>query len=118
MVTVTDGMAHFSFYRPHAHQVFVVGDFNHWRPNQLPMSRTADGHWTASLRLKPGTYRFRYLADGEWFVDYAGFGVDHGPFGLNGVVYVPEPRGTSHRTPEGTPHREACRSCPYVVDAA
>jgi len=111
MVTFHGKLTTFRFLRPAASQVYLVGDFNGWHHHQLPMSRTADGCWTAALRLAPGMYQFRYLADGEWFVDYASFGVEHGPFGLNGVAHVPESPtpATSDRRPV------ACDTCPHLA---
>jgi 1,4-alpha-glucan branching enzyme len=48
----------------------IVGDFNNWDADAAPMQRRKDGGWTKSLRLEPGRYRFRYLADGEkWHND-------------------------------------------------
>ena len=43
----------------------------------------------AAINLPPGSYRFRYWADGQWFCDYAAFGVEPGPFGLDSVVRIP-----------------------------
>lgn len=80
--------AEFRFYRPAAARVYLLGDFNGWRVGDLPMRRDAQGHWTAALRLPTGEYRFRYWADGTWFCDFAAFGVNHGPFGLDSVVLV------------------------------
>jgi len=107
MVTTQDSSATFRFLRPHAHRVFLVGAFNQWRVGDLAMMRTADGRWTATLNLEPGEYRFRYWADGQWFIDYAAFGVEHGPFGLDGVVRVPETAAVAR-----------CPDCPYVETAA
>ena len=111
MVTFHGELTTFRFLRPAASRVCLMGDFNGWGHHQLPMSRTADGCWTAALRLAPGMYQFRYLADGEWFVDYASFGVEHGPFGLNGVAHVPESPtpATSDRRPV------ACETCPHLA---
>ncbi len=89
MVQVKDGYAEFSFFRPGAEQVHLSGDFNGWRTGDLPMSCDKRGYWTAALRLPPGDYRFRYSVDGQWFCDFAAFGVEFGPFGLNSVVLVP-----------------------------
>lgn len=91
MVKVTRQGVEFTFLRPQAHQVYVVGDFNGWDKNILPMMRAAKGFWKARVRLPNGTFRFRYCADGEWFTDYAAFGVEAGPYGPVGVVYVPSP---------------------------
>jgi len=88
MVTVQGGMAEFVFYRPQARQVHLVGDFNHWRGNQVPMVRLEDGRWMARLSLPAGTHKFRYCADGEWFTDYAAFGVEFGPFGPDSLVRI------------------------------
>jgi len=53
------------------------------------MVRSRDGYWTARMKLPPGEFRFRYCADGEWFADYAAFGVEPGRFGMDSVVRVP-----------------------------
>lgn len=88
MVTVKTDCIEFSFFRPQASNVHLVGDFNGWRPDMLPMKRSADGFWNAKLDLPTGIYKFRYLADGEWFTDYAAFGVECGPFGPDSVLRV------------------------------
>jgi len=72
--------------------VEIVGDFNDWRPGELPMQPTGDGHWRAVLALPAGVFRFRYLADGEPFTDYAAFGLEpseQGDTGMDSVVRVP-----------------------------
>ncbi len=90
MVAVTENLVQFRFYRPRAGSVFLVGDFNHWRSGQIPMIKGMDGYWTAQVHLPAGTYRFRYFCDGEWFTDYAAFGVEQGPFGLDSIIRVPQ----------------------------
>jgi hypothetical protein len=88
MVTQTlDGKVLFQFYRPDVRQVTVAGDFNGWQ-NSFHMSRGHDGWWRCQIELAPGTYRFRYLADGQWHTDYAAFGVEPGPYGWNSVLLV------------------------------
>ncbi len=48
----------------------VVGDFNGWDTGRHRLLQTADGHWYASVGLKPGKYRFRYFIEpGQWFND-------------------------------------------------
>ena len=88
MVTVTDGCVEFVFFRPQAGHVEVVGDFNDWRQGELAMQPTGDGHWRASLNLPAGVFRFRYRADGEWFTDYAAFGIEPGEYGMDSIVRV------------------------------
>jgi 1,4-alpha-glucan branching enzyme len=90
MVTVTHCEAEFRFLRPGAHKVYLAGDFNGWRQDDLPMVRSRKGYWTAKVQLPHGSFRFRYFADGQWFTDFAAFGVEPGPYGPVGIVYVPE----------------------------
>ena len=100
MVTVKDSHVEFQFFRPGAHRVTVVGDFTGWREDQVPMQKTPDGCWHASIRLPGGCFRFRYIADGQWYTDYAAFGIEPGPFGPVGIVYVPSgPHIQSEETP-------------------
>jgi 1,4-alpha-glucan branching enzyme len=89
MVTVKGNVADFRFFRPQARQVYVVGDFNNWKPAQMQMQRDEGGYWASQLRLPPGTFKFRYWADGEWFTDFAAFGVEYGPFGFDSIVRIP-----------------------------
>ena len=89
MVLIENGVATFSFYRPGASQVHLVGDFNHWQAGQSAMIDVGEGHWKAILSLPAGAHRFRYLVDGEWFTDFAAFGVEPGEHGWDSVLFVP-----------------------------
>jgi len=89
MVTVTEDWVEFRFFRPSANRVHLAGDFNSWREGELRMVPSGDGYWVAKMKLPPGEFRFRYCADGEWFADYAAFGVEPGRFGLDSIVLVP-----------------------------
>lgn len=89
MVTVKGRCVEFQFRRPSARRVYLAGDFNGWQQDQLAMKPGPDGVWRAHLRLPEGRFRFRYWADGQWFTDFAAFGVEPGPYGPVGIVYVP-----------------------------
>jgi 1,4-alpha-glucan branching enzyme len=89
MVTVKKRSVEFRFLRPGAARVSVAGEFNGWHPGETPMKREASGFWQTELRLPPGAFRFRYCADGQWYTDFAAFGVEPGPFGPVSIVYVP-----------------------------
>ena len=89
MVTLDGEWVEFSFFRPQARQVFLAGEFNHWRAGDLPMLRSESGYWRARLRLPAGEFRFRYCADGAWFADFAAVGVEPGRFGMDSVVRIP-----------------------------
>jgi 1,4-alpha-glucan branching enzyme len=86
-----DGAVEFRFFRPGAASVGVAGEFNEWCGEALQMCQTADGWWTAAARLPSGEYRFRYIADGRWFTDFASHGVEAvEKVGWNSVLVVPE----------------------------
>jgi len=92
MVNVNNGVVEFNFFRPSAEAVYLAGDFNHWRPDQVRMTRKSDGYWHAKLHLPAGVYKFRYCADGVWYTDYAAFGVEPGQFGMDSVLNVRAPK--------------------------
>jgi 1,4-alpha-glucan branching enzyme len=83
-----DGRTEFRFYRPDTSSLLLAGDFNRWEPDSRAMRPAGDGWWCGTLDLPPGCYQFRYLADGIWYTDFAAFGVEHGPYGLNAVIRV------------------------------
>ena len=89
MVTRQANCVTFRFFRPAAHRVYLVGDFNGWGHEPLPMSRARDGYWVAALRLPPGDHQFQYLADGDAYLDFAANGLEFGPLGANSVVTIP-----------------------------
>ncbi len=45
-----------------AKKVFVLGEFNHWV--RKPMKREKD-IWSVSLKVKPGSYEFKFVVDGK-----------------------------------------------------
>ena len=52
-----------------ARRVYLAGDFNGWDPAQRRMVRTRDGSFRARLRLDPGVYHYKFVADGAWIHD-------------------------------------------------
>lgn len=53
-----------------AQTAFLVGDFNDWQTNAEPMKRLKDGSFSVTLDLESGReYQFRYLLDGEQWVN-------------------------------------------------
>lgn len=85
-----DGAVEFRFYRPQVNQVKLAGDFSQWVRQAISMQPAGGGWWTAKLTLPPGDYRFRYIADGIWFTDYAAHGIEACEDGWNSVVLIPE----------------------------
>jgi len=91
MVTRKNGRYVFRMVSDTVGTVHVVGDFNFWSRVATPMRQEAPGTWEVGLDLPPGTYRFRYLVDGRyWLTDWACFGVEaNGQGEWNSVLYVP-----------------------------
>ncbi|HSL58503.1 MAG TPA: isoamylase early set domain-containing protein [Acidimicrobiales bacterium] len=44
--------------------VSVVGCFNGWDPHSHPLRKRSNGTRSTAVELPPGTYHFRYLAEG------------------------------------------------------
>jgi 1,4-alpha-glucan branching enzyme len=87
------GKATFRFRHATSGPVFVVGEFCHWQKDHLQMRRVSEHEWMLMIRLPPGCYEFRYLADGQWFTDYAAFGVNMNTFkDFNSVLRIPRVR--------------------------
>lgn len=59
----------FRTYQPGASMVSLVGDFNHWNPEDDLLSRGTDGIWRLRKKLFAGVYRYQYIVDGEWVPD-------------------------------------------------
>ncbi len=59
----------FSFRKPDAVEVSLVGDFNDWNPKRHPMKRDENGVWTKAVMLVPGTYEYKFWVDGNWMPD-------------------------------------------------
>jgi len=49
-------------------RVFLSGSFNNWSTLKGLMKKT-DGGWIIDLKLGPGAYEYKYIADGRWTTD-------------------------------------------------
>ena len=68
--TVPEGkLVKFVFSAIRANSISVAGTFNNWTPGVLELRKDLVGIWRGSLRLKPGTYQYRYCVDGKWVND-------------------------------------------------
>lgn len=62
--------ATFSIAAPAAKEIYLVGDFNHWKINDdSRLSRLDDGKWEKHLALPSGRYKYKFVVDGEWVLD-------------------------------------------------
>jgi 1,4-alpha-glucan branching enzyme len=79
----------FSFKAPEAHSVLLAGDFTRWLKDPIPLRRETDGVWRATASLRPGTYHYRFVVDGEWRDDPECTLRVQNPFGTqNDVIQV------------------------------
>jgi 1,4-alpha-glucan branching enzyme len=78
------------FVSPTAREVKVAGEFNDWRPESTPLTKTQDGEWVVRLMLRAGEYEYRLVVDGQWIEDpEADQRVANAHGGFNSVVMVP-----------------------------
>ena len=50
--------------------VYVAGEFNGWDPTAKKMAYKArQGLYSATVKLAPGTYQYKFVIDGTWCAD-------------------------------------------------
>ena len=99
MTSVTkDGFVEFWFFRRDVSDVRVVGDFAAPADGGFSMTGGSDGWWRATVALAAGEYRFRYVADGDPFPDYASHGIEVSKAGVQSVLVVPQSRASAGPT--------------------
>jgi Glycogen recognition site of AMP-activated protein kinase len=60
----------FAITAPAVRSVALVGDFTEWRTDRVALERSASGEWRATVKLRPGRYRFAYVVDrADWRAD-------------------------------------------------
>ena len=59
----------FRVHAPSAKRVCLVGDFNHWKPDTLPLAKLPGGIWELTMPLPRGRYHYRFWIDGEERID-------------------------------------------------
>ncbi|MCP3964129.1 MAG: glycoside hydrolase [bacterium] len=89
--TKTGGSCRVTFKVPaetEAEKVFLLGEFNAWDAEQHPLVKRKDGSHSLTVSLPAGTdYRFRYLADGEhWLNDESPDRLEYNRFGSRDCV--------------------------------
>lgn len=80
----------FVLQAPAARKVCLVGDFNQWKLCEVPMTKDADGHWVADVRLPRGRHQYMFVVDDQkWQTDpRADVKVDDGFGNENAVVFL------------------------------
>ena len=95
-----------------AQSAALLGDFNLWSPAAHPLERAEDGSLGVTVALGPGDYRFRYLVDGErWINDESADGVVPNLFGTADsiVAIAATPVQTLEVAPATAPKKRAAR---------
>ena len=106
----TDGQQSVTFVLDVDDDVSVVGDFNDWDPHAHPLIRDGSGQRTVTVPIAPGSYAFRYLADGGRFFNdpQADSFADNGYGQTHGILdFEPPddaPRKVSEAPPAKKPH--------------
>jgi 1,4-alpha-glucan branching enzyme len=89
------GQIEFRFFRRGVKNVSVVGTFNAWQIGATSLQTRGDGWWYIRLSLPYGIHQFRYVADGQWYTDFAAHGIEHSKWGLNSLLLVGPPRAVA-----------------------
>ena len=71
-------------------RIYLAGSFNNWNPADpkfVVKDEDGDGIFSITVKLQPGTYQYKFVADGKWIKDPAspdavgdGFGGQNGKF--------------------------------------
>jgi hypothetical protein len=71
---------------PEARTVEIAGDFTSWEP--VPLARSADGWWTATLPISDGTHQLSVRLDGSAWVVPPGLMTMTDESGVSGLLVV------------------------------
>ena len=87
------GTTRFVFVAPGARHVSLVGDFNLWDAQGMPMQRLAGTDaWAIDVALPPGRHVYAFVVDGDLTTDPAAPRAGGDDFGLPSSVVVVSPR--------------------------
>jgi len=50
-------------------EVYLAGCFNGWDPAAKKMTGKKDGVYSATVKLAPGTYQYKFVVNGAWQAD-------------------------------------------------
>lgn len=79
----------FELMAPEAKKVLLAGDFNSWDEDGIALKKSRGGLWKTSLSLKPGRYEYKFIVDGQWWLDPANIDTINNTYGsLNSLKEV------------------------------
>ena len=76
----------FNLFAPEAKRVSLVGDFNNWDVDNLPMKKADKGTWETSFALPTGKHEYRFCVDGAWYDDPNAHERVENPYGSQNCV--------------------------------
>lgn len=79
-VRSSDGIL-FAVSAPKAKTVKIAGEFNDWRPEKMEPSIQGESVWQVMKKLNQGTYRYKFIVNGEWINDPHNTNTMANPFG-------------------------------------
>jgi hypothetical protein len=85
--TRVEATVRFVFVAPGAARVSVVGDFNQWNADAMPLRKLSDGTWVVDVPIDPGRYAYAFVVDGKIEVDPVAPRAT-GDFGENSILMV------------------------------
>ncbi len=78
--------------KPGVSEVFVMGNFNSWSRTGMPCRLIDDREWQFDLFMQPGTYEYKFVADGAEILDPANpDSLPNGLGGFNSILTVGDP---------------------------
>lgn len=68
--TVAKKSVIFTLHEEKGHKICLAGEFNDWNETAKKMTYNAkNGIYSATVKLAPGTYQYKFLIDGKWCAD-------------------------------------------------
>ena len=76
----------FSYFSPDALSVYLTGNFNNWAPDVEPLFNiSGNGLWQKIVPLPPGKYQYKFVVDGNWYLDPTNPNSSSGSLGHNSI---------------------------------
>jgi chromosome partitioning protein len=66
-----------------AKEIEIAGDFNNWVPEKMMNHSSTPGLWQKIISMPSGDFRYKFIVDGEWQLDYGHPFVKENQFGCN-----------------------------------
>jgi len=79
----------FSITAPNASKVSLAGSFNNWSDKKTPLKKNTKKQWEKEVPLKPGSYEYKFVVDGNWINDPANDNLAWNDFGTqNSIINI------------------------------